>query len=267
MMECWIEAYTLSCAAGVGLRAVRDAVAAQQTGLRYRPWPAIDIDSWVGPVPADLDAGWPADLAAWDSRNNRLAWLGLQQDGLLPAVAAALGEWGPSRVGLVVGTSTSSIGRTEEAYRDLAPAGTFAPRLLQPTVHNPDSTGAFLARMLGIEAGDDDQHGLLLEREGIRERGPLAERRPARRGADCWRGEPVPGRPARLPALQLLSRNLCRPFDANRDGLNIGEAAGLRTGDAQAAGPATARLLGYGEPATHTTCPARILRACGRDRR
>ena len=148
-MECWIEAYTLSCAAGVGLRAVHDAIAAQQTGLRYRPWPAIDIDSWLGPVPADLDAGWPADLAAWDSRNNRLAWLGLQQDGLLPAVAAAC-ALGPARVGLLVGTSTSSIGRTEEAYRALTPDGTVRAAIHSAGMHNPHSTGGYLAQVLGI---------------------------------------------------------------------------------------------------------------------
>ena len=251
-MQCWIEAYTLSCAAGVGLHAVRDAIAAQQTGLRYRPWPAIDIDSWLGPVPADLDAGWPADLAAWDSRNNRLAWLGLQQDGLLPAVAAALGEWGPARVGLVVGTSTSSIGRTEEAYRDLAPAGTFAQRFLQPTVHNPDSTGAFLARMLGIEGpamtistACSSSAKVFASADrwlscGVVDAVLIA-------GVDSLCLSTLHG----FHALQLLSRNLCRPFDANRDGLNIGEAAAFALVTRKPLVQPRARLLGYGE-----TCDA-----------
>ena len=50
------------------------------------------------------------------SRNNRLAWLGLQQDGLMDAVDQLVDRIGADRIGVVMGTSTSSIGRTEEGY-------------------------------------------------------------------------------------------------------------------------------------------------------
>ena len=150
MAAYWITDYTVSCAAGVGLAAVRDAIARRATGLRHKPWAGADVDTWLGPVPADLEVGWPDALSPWDSRNNRLAWLGLQQDGFAEHVVTAIGSLGAERIGLIVGTSTSSIGRTEDAYAHLLPDGRFEPRFLQPAVHNPHSTGAFLADVLGI---------------------------------------------------------------------------------------------------------------------
>jgi 3-oxoacyl-[acyl-carrier-protein] synthase-1 len=45
-------------------------------------------------------------------------------------------------------------------------------------------------------------------------------------------------------ALELVSRRPCRPFDAERDGLSIGEGAGFLLLERDAEGP---HLLGYGE--------------------
>lgn len=254
----WIAASTLSCAAGLGLPSVRRAIAERQTGLRHRPWPAAAVDTWLGPVPADLEGPWPDSLAPWDSRNNRLAWLGLQQDGFRGQVTAAIASYGAARVGLIAGTSTSSIGRTEEAYRLLTANGRFELPFIQPEVHNPHSTGAFLARVLGIQGpvmtistACSSSAKVFASADrwlrcGVADAVLVA-------GVDSLCGSTVYG----FESLQLASRGLCRPFDERRDGLNIGEAAALALVTRERAGTPVARLLGYGEScdAHHMSSP------------
>src|SRR3546814_16120855 len=87
----------------------------------------------------------PATRAAWDCRNNRLAWLGLQQDGFLERVRTARARHGAHRVALLLGTSTASIGATEEAYRRPDPDGGMPDATLRPPIHAPHSLPAFVA--------------------------------------------------------------------------------------------------------------------------
>ena len=248
-----VDTYTVSCAAGIGLAAVRASIAAGRTGLRPQPWPQAPAALWLGAVPVDPDLlDWPAGLADWDSRNNRLAWLGLRQDGFEERARAAVSRYGADRVGLVVGTSTSSIGRTEQAYRELLPDGRFAPAFVQPAVHNPHSTGAFLAWLLGIlgpvmsvstACSSSAKAFASAERwldAGLVDAVIIA-------GVDSLCGSTISG----FDSLQLLSRSLCRPFDAARDGLNIGEAAAFALLRPATSGATAVCLAGYGE-----TCDA-----------
>ena len=77
------------------------------------------LDCWIGRVDGLEDVVLPAELAGWDCRNNRLAWLALQHDGIADALDAVVARHGAERIAVVVGTSTSSIGATEEAYARL----------------------------------------------------------------------------------------------------------------------------------------------------
>jgi 3-oxoacyl-[acyl-carrier-protein] synthase-1 len=58
-------------------------------------------------------------------------------------------------------------------------------------------------------------------------------------------------------ALQLVSRVPCRPFDAARDGISIGEAAGFALLQRVDTAPAAPQLIGYGESsdAHHMSTP------------
>jgi 3-oxoacyl-[acyl-carrier-protein] synthase-1 len=58
-------------------------------------------------------------------------------------------------------------------------------------------------------------------------------------------------------ALELVSAEPCRPFDAARDGISIGEAAGFALLERVDAAPDAPRLLGYGEAsdAYHMSTP------------
>ena len=110
-----IRAYTATTALGRGRAAQAQALEERRSGLRRNDFGPDPLDCWIGRVDGLEDAPLPDPLASWESRNNRLAWLALQQDGLREAVADAVSRHGAARVALVLGTSTSSIGETEAA--------------------------------------------------------------------------------------------------------------------------------------------------------
>src|SRR4029079_4131445 len=62
-----------------------------------------------------------AVCAADDSRTARLAVIPLEE--ILPAVRAAVARWGAHRVGLIIGTTTAGLARTESAYHHLSRTG------------------------------------------------------------------------------------------------------------------------------------------------
>lgn len=109
--------YDLVCAAGVGLQAVRAALAQQKTGLAPNDFPDCSLQTFIGKVAAVDDYVWPSADAYWQSRNNALIELALQQGTLLASLARLRDQVGAGRIGLVMGSSTSSIDRAEAAYQ------------------------------------------------------------------------------------------------------------------------------------------------------
>jgi 3-oxoacyl-[acyl-carrier-protein] synthase-1 len=110
-----IRAYTATTALGAGRGAQLDALRARRSGLRHNDFAATTaLDTWIGRVDGVEEAPLPSHLARWECRNNRLAWLALQQDGVLEAVVRLRHRLGANRIAIVLGTSTSSIGATEE---------------------------------------------------------------------------------------------------------------------------------------------------------
>src|SRR5262245_37996623 len=136
-----VSAYTATSAMGHGLADHLDALRERRSGLRANDFSRVPLPCWIGRVDGVEDVALPAELAGWDCRNNRLAWLGLSQDGFLDRARAARARYGASRVALLLGTSTASIGATEEAYRQLDADGHFPAALRQPLIHAPHSLG------------------------------------------------------------------------------------------------------------------------------
>lgn len=246
MPPVFVDSYTLTAATGTGLAAIRESVANGRTGLTDRAWPDCDIDTWYGRV-TDLDAAPPLD-DAWNSRNNRLARLGLEQDGFAARARDVIDRCGADRCAVVLGTSTSSIGRTERAYRALNDARRFTPDYLQAHIHNPHSTGAYVAHYLGVtgpalsistacssSAKAFASAARLLEREIVD--AVIVG------GVDSLCLSVLYG----FYSLQLIAANPCRPFDRDREGINLGEAAGFALLVRERDGNARVSLLGYGE--------------------
>ena len=254
-----LPAFTASCAAGVGLQALADAVAAQRSGLQPLADPATPLDTWVGRVDTLVQAPLPPALAAWDSRPTRLAWQALHQDGFADAVAAARTRWGAARVGLVLGTSASTIGDSEAAYRHLDADGGFPASHRNPRLHTPHALAAFVQQALALEgpavtvstacssSAKAFASGERWLRTGVVDAVVVA-------GVEALSASLLYG----FRALGLMSDAPCRPFDACRQGISIGEAAGFALLERSARDTAPGlRLLGYGESndAHHMSTP------------
>lgn len=261
-----IRAYTATTALGHGREAQARALAERHSGLRRNDFPtaapgAAPLACWIGRVDALEGTPLPAALADWDCRNNRLAWLALQQDGLAEAVAAAVARHGAERVALVVGTSTASIGASEEAYARLQPGADgclhFPDDLARPQVHTPHSLGGFLQAATGVRGpcvtvatACSSSAKVFAQAARLIDAGLVDAALVG--GVDTLCGSVLFG----FNALQLVSPSPCRPFDAHRDGLSLGEAGGYALLERDA-GDAPLTLCGYGESsdAHHMSAP------------
>ena len=252
-----IAAYTVTSAAGVGKAALHAALQDSRSALTPNDFGPTPLATWIGRVVGLEAAALPKPLASWDCRNNRLAWLGLNGDAFIDAVHAARERYGPARIAVVLGTSTSSIGATEDAYRHLDDGG-FPADNRNPLVHTPHSLAAFVHEALALEGPSvtvstacSSSAKVFAAAERMLRLGLVDAAIVG--GVDTLCGSVLFG----FNALQLVSAKPCRPFDAERDGISIGEAAGFALLErAGAAGDGLA-LLGYGESsdAHHMSTP------------
>ena len=272
-----ISAFTATSAVGVGKASLLAALESSRSGLRANDFvdetagrtPPAPLPTWIGRVEGLEDLRLPEALASWDCRNNRLAWLGLEADGFMEAVAAARGRYGPARVAVILGTSTSSIGETEAAYTRLDADGAFPADQRRARVHTPHSLSMFVQEALGLEGPNETLSTACsssakafasaerMIRLGLVDAAVVG-------GVDTLCGSVLYG----FNSLELVSPQPCRPFDAARDGISLGEAAGFAlleraeedgAGDGARDGAAGGRLLllGYGEAsdAHHMSTP------------
>ena len=257
MLPLCITAHSAVCAAGSGRAQLLAALRARTGGLRFNDFTHAPLPTWIGRV-AGLEqpaCAVPAQLAAWDCRNNRLAWAGLTADGFLGRALAARARHGADRVALVLGTSTSSIGASEEAYRRVQADGQYPPELRNPVLHMPHSLGDFVQRALGLTG---ICHTVATACSSSAKVFAYAERL-LRAG---WCDAAIVGGVDTLcdsvlfgfNSLQLLARGPCRPFAPDRDGISLGEAAGFALLERTGSGP---WLLGHGESsdAHHMSAP------------
>ena len=252
-----ITAYSATSALGRGLAAHLEALRDARGGLLPNDFSSAPLECRIGRVVGIEDTALPAPLAHWDCRNNRLAWIGLQQDGLLGAVAASVARHGATRVALVLGTSTASIASTEDAYRRLD-HGHFPADLQRPEIHTPHSLTAFVADATGIagpaltiSTACSSSAKVFASAERLLRLG-LADAALVG-GVDTLCDSVLFG----FHSLELVSTQACRPFDTRRDGISIGEAAGFALLERAAAAPRAPRLLGHGESsdAHHMSTP------------
>jgi 3-oxoacyl-[acyl-carrier-protein] synthase I len=254
-----VTAYTATSALGLGLGAHLHALDKQRSGLRINDFGDAPLPCWIGRVNGLETAAVPADYAKWDCRNNRLAWLGLNQDDFFAQVHAARERYGAARVALFLGTSTASIRATEEGYRRVDPAGRMPADLSRPSIHTPHSLTAFVAAALGIEgpcltistacssSAKVFASAERLMRLGIVDAAVVG-------GVDSLCDSVLFG----FNSLELVSPDPCRPFDATRRGISIGEAAGFALLERIDANPKVSlRLLACGESsdAHHMSTP------------
>lgn len=256
-----ISAFSVVTALGTGRAALQDGLAQSRSGLRLNDFgePADQrLSTWIGRVEGVEAAQLPSALADADCRNNRLAWMGLQADGFMQAAQAARERYGAHRVAVIVGTSTSSIGETEFAYANLDADGQFAPHLRASELHTAHSLGLFVQRALAltgpcetISTACSSSAKVFASAERLMRLGLIDAAIVG--GADTLCGSVLFG----FNSLELVSDQPCRPFDAQRNGISLGEASGFALLERVDAAPDAPRLLGYGEAsdAHHMSTP------------
>ena len=256
-----ISAYTTSSAAGVGKAAVALALREGRSGLAPNDLDWAPLPCWIGHIRSlngDQQVLIPQPLRDFDCRNNRLALLALEQDGFVTAAGHARDRFGPARVGVFIGTSTSGILSTEIAYQHRDPqSGRLPAAYRYATTHNLDATTEFVRRVLGLTGpamtistacSSSAKVFCLAERFirlGVIDAAVVG-------GVDSLCHTTLYG----FNSLQLVSPDVCRPFDIARRGLSIGEAAGFALVEKNSSS-ASLQLQGYGETsdAHHMSTP------------
>ncbi len=255
-----VTAYTASCAVGRGKSSLLTAMRERKSGLQpcsFAPFAdAPHIDSWVGEV-ADLDqVALPGELAHFDCRNQRLAWLALQQDDFLASTRAAVQRHGAARVATLIGSSTSGILQAEMAFRARDADGHLPSWFNYHATLNNDSGPAFVAAVTGargptfaISTACSSSAKVFaaaarLMRLGLIDAAIVG-------GMDSLCLTTLCG----FRSLDLLAPDICQPYDRDRHGISIGEGAGFALLERNA--HSTLALLGSGESsdAHHMSSP------------
>ncbi|MES2242096.1 MAG: beta-ketoacyl-[acyl-carrier-protein] synthase family protein [Pseudomonadota bacterium] len=227
MNPLWLSHFTATSSIGRGLQQTLGALREQRGGLVPCAFDTVDLPTFVGEV-AGVDAVvLPAALAAFDCRNNRLALLGLMQDGFAEAVTAASQKYGAQRIGVFIGTSTSGILQTELAYRRLDPVtGAFPPDFSYRTTHNTFSVADFTRHVLAlagpavvVSSACSSSAKVFASARRMMAAGLIDAAVVG--GVDSLCLTTLYG----FNSLGLTSTRACRPFDVERDGISIGEAA------------------------------------------
>jgi 3-oxoacyl-[acyl-carrier-protein] synthase-1 len=250
-----ISATTVVHPAGHGTASLWDAVAHGRIALRPNDLSWCDRACWIGAVPGVDDPDLARHLDAWDCRNHRLAWLALQDGPFRAAVAAAVVRHGAGRVGLVLGTSTSGIRSTEVAYAARRETGTWPEGFDYRRVHSVDALCRFTAQELGVHGpmaamstACSSSAKVFLTAQRWMDAGLIDAAVVG--GVDSLCLSTLHG----FDSLQLLSDEACRPFDAARKGISIGEAGGFALLEQR---PASVVFAGGGESsdAWHMSTP------------
>ncbi|WP_407653299.1 beta-ketoacyl-[acyl-carrier-protein] synthase family protein [Guyparkeria halophila] len=253
-----ITALTATTPAGPGRGALLAALRDRRGALAPCDFLDVDLPTWIGRV-TDLESvSLPDDLADYDCRNNRLAELGLQQDGFAEAVAAAVQRHGAGRIAVVLGTSTSGILHTELAFRERDPeTGALPSPLHYATTHELSSAPRYVRQRLDLKgpvyavstacssSGKVFASAQRLIATGMCDAVVVG-------GVDSLCLTTLYG----FASLELTSTGPCRPGDAARNGISIGEAAGFALVEADR-GEAPLCLFGVGESvdAHHMSSP------------
>jgi 3-oxoacyl-[acyl-carrier-protein] synthase-1 len=219
--------FTATSCIGQGVAPTLATLLEQRSGLTRCAFETVKIDTHIGEVPGVDAQRLPKALQIFDCRNNRLAELAVQQDGFFDAVQAAAARWGRRRVGVFIGTSTAGIMQTELAYRARdAVSGALPLSFEYGTTHNSFSVADYLRHRCRLEgpavavsAACASSAKVFGSARRMIEAGLIDAALVG--GTDSLCLTILYG----FHSLQLTSPAPCRPFDAARDGISIGEAA------------------------------------------
>jgi 3-oxoacyl-[acyl-carrier-protein] synthase I len=224
-MPSYLNALGLLCALGQGKQAVAEALfAGDGSGMRAQEHWVAERSLTVGAVSAELPP-MPPGLRASHSRNNQLLLAAALE--IEAQIRSAIARYGASRVGVVIGTSTSGIHEASQSIADFVRDGAL-PADYQYVQQEMAAPAVFLAEWLGLSgpayclstACTSSARALLsahrLLQQGLCDAVLCG-------GADSLCQLTLSG----FSALEAVSAERCNPFSVNRQGINIGEGAAL----------------------------------------
>ena len=232
----------------------------------------MDIDTHIGEVPGVDDTRLPHELRQFDCRNNRLAELGLLQDGFLRRRAARGRSIGAGNASAYSSEpAPPDILQTELAYRERDPVSGALPASFEyGSTHNTFSVADYIRQRCGLQgpavavscacASSAKVFGSArrMIEAGLIDAALVG-------GVDSLCLTTLYG----FHSLQLTSAAPCRPFDVARDGISIGEAAAFalleRVPEAERTTPCCCSASA--NRAMPTTCRRRIPKVSARGAR
>ncbi|MET3716391.1 beta-ketoacyl-[acyl-carrier-protein] synthase family protein [Pseudomonas sp. PvP001] len=251
-MTAYLNALGLNCALGMDIASVSRALSAADTcGLRAQPGWVPQRVLPVAAVPGELPQV-PAALRAQGTRNNRLLLQAALQIDV--QIHQAIARFGPSRIAVVLGTSTSGI---DEASRGIA--GYLQDREFPDDYdYRQQELGAPAAFLADLYHLSGPAHVISTACTSSARALMTARRLLAMDlcdavlcgGVDSLCRLTLNG----FTALEAVSAERCNPFSLNRNGINIGEAAAVFLMTRE---PASVALLGAGasSDAHHISAP------------
>lgn len=256
-----ISSYTATTCLGHGLDALLAGLREDRSGLTPCAFETVRLDTWIGEV-AEVDAQkLPEMLARYDCRNNRLAQFALEADGFAGRVRDVIARYGKTRVGIFLGTSTAGILQTELAYRRRDPdSGALPGDFNYRTTHNTFSLGEFAREYFGLEGpamviSTACSSSAKVFAAAARQLACGTIDAALVGGVDSLCLTTLYG----FASLQLTSSTPCRPYDAARNGISIGEGAAFALLERvpEILEPGALLLLGSGESsdAYHMSSP------------
>lgn len=253
--------FTATSCIGRGLAETLTALQQGLHALKPCDFETVTLNTYIGEVDGLDSVKMPDHMQAYDCRNNRLAQLGLMQDGFDQAVLEAAKKYGHDRIGVFIGTSTSGILETELAFRNRnMETGKLPEDFIYPKTQNTYSVADFTRQYFdltgpafAVSSACSSSAKVFGTARRMIEAGVIDAA--VIGGVDTLCLTTLYG----FNSLGLLSPQACRPCDAERDGISIGEAAAfilLERAPAQTDDDAIL-LLGLGESsdAYHMSSP------------
>jgi 3-oxoacyl-[acyl-carrier-protein] synthase-1 len=227
MIPLVLSKFTATSCIGRGAAQTLAALLDERSGLAPCRFDTVRLDTHVGEVP-DVDAQrLPPEFLRYECRNNRLAEIGLEQDGFAEAVEEAARRVGRARLGVFLGTSTAGILQTELAYRARDPVTGALPEAFDyAATHNTFSVADYVRRRLRlhgpavvVSCACASSAKVFAAARRMIDAGLIDAALVG--GVDSLCLTTLYG----FHSLQLCASGPCRPFDVARDGISIGEAA------------------------------------------
>lgn len=188
----------------------------------------------------------------WHSRNNQLIAAAAEQ--IRPSVESLVNRYGAHRIAIVLGTSTSGVGESEQAH-SYKHENSEWPKAFHYMQQESGAPALFLSHLFGITGpghviSTACSSGAKAMASGARILNAGLADAVIVGGSDSLCAFTLAG----FGSLESLSNERCVPFSANRKGINIGEGAALFVMSRE---PGPVKLLGWGESsdAHHMSAP------------